>query len=71
VEKGVNEALEDLGCIGRTKMHEEEFENTERGDNNCLRNVSFFHGNLIISFCQINFGENFCIVTLQGAVAEV
>jgi hypothetical protein len=31
--KEVNEALEDLGGIGWTKMHEEEFENTERGDN--------------------------------------
>jgi hypothetical protein len=36
--------------------NEIKFKMTKRGDYSCLRNVFYFHGNLLISFGQVNFG---------------
>merc|ERR1712015_199842 len=55
----IHEPLERLCGAAQPEWHAQEFPQAEGSDDGSLRNVTFRHGNLVISPHQVHLGENF------------
>jgi hypothetical protein len=60
-----------LCSIFYAKWHEDEFIEAKWGDYGRLWNVTLIHGNLIITFAQIKFCENFGTMEKSGKVLHI